>query len=69
MFLGAIIYMGIYEEPQIEMYWNIDFNKGPLHSILSYITLCRFKQIKRYYYISCYENDEKEGYYLPSNKI
>jgi hypothetical protein len=69
VFLGAIIYMGIYEEPQIEMYWNIDFNKGPLHSVLRHMSLCRFEQIKRYCHISCPENDEKEGYHLPSNKI
>jgi Transposase IS4 len=29
VFLGIIIYMGIHEEPQIEIYWNTDFNKGP----------------------------------------
>ena len=38
-FLGAIIYIGVHEEPQIEMYWNTDFNKGPLHSISSHILL------------------------------
>jgi hypothetical protein len=46
VFLGAIIYMGVYEEPQIEMYWHIDFSKGPLYSILSHISLCRFEQVK-----------------------
>ena len=69
MFLGAIIYMGVYEEPQVEMYWNTDFNKGPLHSILNHMPLCRFEQIKRYCHISCPENDRQKGYYLPSNKI
>ena len=69
VFLGTIIYMGVHEEPQVEMYWNTDFNKGPLYSILSYISLYRFKQIKQYYYISCPESDEKEGYHLSSNKI
>lgn len=69
MFLGAIIYMGVHEEPQIEMYWNTDFNKGPLHSISSHISLCRFKQIKRYCHISCPESNERNGYHLPSNKI
>lgn len=69
VFLGAIIYMGVHEEPQIEMYWNTDFNKGPLHSISSHISLCRFKQIKRYCHISCPESNERNGYHLPSNKI
>jgi hypothetical protein len=69
VFLGAIIYMGVYEEPQIEMYWHIDFSKGPLYSILSHISLCRFEQVKRYCHISCPESDERNGYYLPSNKV
>ena len=69
VFLGTIIYMGVHEEPQVEMYWNTDFNKGPLHSILSHISLCRFEQIKRYCHISCPESDEREGYHLPSNKV
>jgi hypothetical protein len=39
VFIRAIIYMGIHEEPDTSMYWNSDFNKGPLHSILCYISL------------------------------
>jgi hypothetical protein len=31
--------------------------------------LCRFEQIKQYCYISCYKNDERAKYHLPSNKI
>ena len=69
VFLGAIIYMGVHKEPQVEMYWNTDFNKGPVHLIANHISLCRFKQVKRYCHISCPENDEKEGYHLPLNKI
>jgi hypothetical protein len=61
--------MGIYKEPQIRMYWNSDFNKGPLYSIVSHIPLRRFEQIKRYCYISCPRGDEQAGYHLPSNKI
>ena len=48
VFIGVIIYMGVHKEPQIEMYWNTDFNKGPLHSIPKHISLRRFEQIKRY---------------------
>jgi hypothetical protein len=51
------------------MYWNTDFNKGPLHSIPSHISLRRFEQIKRYCHISCPISDQQRGYYLPSNKI
>jgi len=69
VFLGTIIYMGVHEEPQIEMYWNTDFNKGPLHTISNHISLCRFEQIKRYCHVSCLESDERNGYHLPSNKI
>ena len=52
VFIGAIIYMGIYTEPSIPMYWNTDPTKGPIHTIKSHITLNRFQQIKRYCYIS-----------------
>jgi hypothetical protein len=33
VFLGAIIYIGVYEEPQIEMYWNTDFNRGRSYTL------------------------------------
>jgi Transposase IS4 len=68
VFIGAIIYMGIHTEPDIAMYWNTDFNKGPLHPISQYITLRRFEQIKRYCHISCSESDQTAGYHLPTNK-
>ena len=68
VFIGSLIYMGIHTEPEISMYWNTDFNKGPLHSIAPYISLCRFEQIKRYCHISCAESDERAGYNLPNNK-
>jgi hypothetical protein len=69
VFIRAVIYIGVYKEPQIPMYWNTDFNQGPLHSISSHLSLRRFEQIKRYCHISCPEHDQKEGYQLPSNKI
>jgi hypothetical protein len=69
VFLGAIIYMGVHTEPQIEMYWNSDFNKGPLHSITSHISRNRFEQIKRYCHISCPISDEQNRNHLPSNKV
>jgi hypothetical protein len=42
VFIRAIIYIGIHEELDIAMYWNSDFNKGPLHTIPSYISLRQF---------------------------
>ncbi|KAF8865052.1 hypothetical protein BDZ45DRAFT_471799 [Acephala macrosclerotiorum] len=69
VFIGAIIYMGVHEEPKTELYWNKDFNTGPLHTIATHMPLCRFQQIKRYCHISCYESDERAGFHLPSNKI
>ena len=46
MFISTVIYIGIHEEPEISMYWNTDFNKGPLHLIPSHISLHRFSQSK-----------------------
>ena len=69
VFIGAIIYMGIHEEPNIPMYWNTDFNKGPLHSLPNHISLRQFEQIKRYCHISCPDSDQRKGYNLSSNKI
>jgi hypothetical protein len=68
VFLGVIIYIGVYKEPQTLMYWNTDFSKGPLYLILNHILYNRFEQIKRYCYISCSEKDQKKGYHLPFNK-
>ena len=39
IFIGVVLYMGVYYKPQIELYWNSDFNKGPLHTITAYIGL------------------------------
>ncbi len=60
--------MGVHYEPQIELYWNSDFNKGPLYIITAHMGLCRFEQIKRYCHISCPESDERNNYHLPTNK-
>jgi hypothetical protein len=61
--------MGVYKEPKVSMYWNTDFNQGPLHSISTHISLHRFQQIKRYYHISSKQSDKTNGYHLPNNKI
>jgi hypothetical protein len=69
VFLGAIIYMGVHGEPAIEMYWNANFERGPVHTISTHISLCRFEQIKRLCHISCPESDERAGYHLPTNEV
>jgi hypothetical protein len=43
VFIGAIIYMGVHEEPRFSMYWNTDFNIGPVHPITGHISLRRFQ--------------------------
>jgi hypothetical protein len=69
VFIGGVIYMGVHKEPQTPMYWNSDFNKGPVHPLPAHISLRRFEQIKRYCHISCAESDQKAGYHLPKNKM
>ena len=51
VFIGALIYMGIYEEPRIDMYLNQNKRKGPIHTISTHITLNRYEDIKRYWHI------------------
>jgi hypothetical protein len=53
--------MGVHKEPQIPQYWNQNIDLGLLHTISFYITLCRFKQIKRYLYVSDIEDDIQQG--------
>lgn len=67
VFIGAIIYMGVHVEPQIEDYWQTDLKKGPLHTIPTHISLRRFEQIKRYLHISCPEEDVRLGRNQPAN--
>ena len=50
------------------MYWNTDPNKGPIHTVQSYISLKKFQQIKYYYYISDSNSDKVSGLDLPTNK-
>ena len=68
VFIGCIIYIGIYKEPDISIYWNSNSNKGPLYTIKNHISLTWFEQIKRYCYISDLEHNKLAGFKLPSNK-
>jgi uncharacterized circularly permuted ATP-grasp superfamily protein len=51
IFLGAVIYMGVYNIPDIEDYWNTNIKKGPIHTIPRHISRQRWEQIKRYLHI------------------
>lgn len=46
VFVRALIYIGIHKEPQVEDYWNINVQVGPLCIVAHYISLCRFEQVK-----------------------
>ena len=61
--------MGVHEEPRFSMYWNTDFNIGPVHPIAGHISLRRFQQIKRYCHISSEQSDKANSLHLLSNKI
>jgi hypothetical protein len=69
VFLGAVIYMGVYDAPYTANYWNTDIKKGPLYTIPNYMSLNRWQQIKRYLHISCPYTDENTGLNKPDNKI
>ena len=61
VFLGVVIYMGVYPCPQIEDYWNTDLKKGPNHTVAIHMSLVRFEQIKRYLHVSSIEADTRQG--------
>jgi hypothetical protein len=60
VFIGTLIYIGIHKEPQIKDYWNTDIHSGPLHTIFFHISFRRFKQIKRFFYVSDAEDDIRQ---------
>lgn len=69
MFLGVLIYIGIYNELCINMYQNIDKDKGLIYIISAYIILNYYKDIKRYYYILDIKDNKRQRYYLLINDI
>jgi hypothetical protein len=69
VFIGVLIYMGIHEEPRINMYWHQDKKRGPIHTVSDHITLNRYEDIKRYCHISSSTDDERLGRHLPTNTI
>lgn len=51
IWLGIVIYMGIFSAPALEDYWKHD-GLHPTHPITAYISLNKFQQIKRYLHIA-----------------
>jgi len=51
IFLGIIIYMGVFGKTSLDDYWSTS-GKYPQHSINKYMSLYRFQQIKRYLHVS-----------------
>ncbi|PVH68408.1 hypothetical protein DL98DRAFT_441283, partial [Cadophora sp. DSE1049] len=51
VFIRVLICIKVYKKPRINIYWNLDKNKGLIYTISTYIILNRYKEIKRYYYI------------------
>jgi hypothetical protein len=43
VFISAIIYIGVYKEPSIPLYWNINLDKGLVYIIVKYILQRCFK--------------------------
>ena len=51
IWLGIVIYMGIFSAPALEDYWKHD-GLHPTHPITGYMSLNKFQQIKRYLHIA-----------------
>jgi len=51
IFIGIIIYMGVFPSAQVSDYWRHDSNY-PFHRIGLYISQNHFEQLKRYFHIS-----------------
>lgn len=47
VFLGVVIYIGIYKCPQLEDYWNSDLENGPIHTVALHMSLVRFAPASR----------------------
>jgi Transposase IS4 len=52
VFIGILIYIGIYDSKRTDLYWKNEIESGPIHTPQLYISLIRFEQIKRYLHIS-----------------
>ena len=52
IFIGILIYMGVYVSPRVDHYWSQDLSQGLIHTPCLYMSQKRFEQIKRFLYIS-----------------
>lgn len=52
VFIGAIIHMGVYKEPQISHYWCTNLWQGLLHTIPLHMGLKCYEQLWHYLHIS-----------------
>lgn len=51
IFIGIIIYMGVFRSSQVEDYWTRD-SEFPQHYISRFISGKRFKMLKRFFHVS-----------------
>lgn len=51
IWLGIVIYSGVFKLPSIRDYWKSS-DKYPSHKITDYMSLTKFEQIKRFFHIS-----------------
>lgn len=63
VFVGLLIYMGIWKEQTTEGYWRTekDAHLGPLHPARQCMGLIRFQQLKRYLQISPHTPDSPDN--------
>lgn len=61
IFLGILVYMGIFRLPCVEDYWSTN-PSYPQHSIAHFMTLVRFQQLKRFLHVSHPDLPEEHWY-------
>jgi hypothetical protein len=76
VFIGILIYMGLHQSYAEHIYWRDDFERGPLHTCATKMSLCRYQALKRYLHISpslnqnTYEpSTEEEEYVTPDEEL
>jgi len=62
IFVGLLIYMGLYRNAAVGEYWNKD-GTSPTNNITSYMGQTRFEEIKRWFHISPPATFPRNGWY------
>jgi hypothetical protein len=44
--------MGVHKEPNYKIYWETPRPNGPVHALLKHMSLNRYENLRRYFYIS-----------------